>query len=173
MCHFNIYTLLHSNDMALVNTINDEEYGVVAGNPVLAWISWIVPEAQWQIEGPCPCHNYFASGLLLDDTQTALHVTHHPNHDMHLLESVGTYYHLPDFELQYQKFLNSHIQDPQILCAFNHFAIWEKFCIQLLSTIHPSLILPSQVVQAKPPAEDFPLGCCNMVLVGHGEDSTS
>jgi hypothetical protein len=175
MRHFGVYTLLRSSNAALVNTINDEEYEVIVGNPALAWISRVLPEAQRQVEGPHPCHNYFTtgSGLLSDNAQTALHVTCRPDQVICSLESVGVYYHLPNFKLHYQNFLNYYTQDPQILRAFDRFAIWEKFCVQLLSTFHPSLILPSQVVQAKPPAEDFPLGCCDVVLVNPGEDSTS
>lgn len=137
-------------------------------------ISHVLPEAQWQVKGPQPCCNYFASGLVSNNAQTALHVTHHPDQVLWSLESVAAHYHLPNFELHYQNFLHAHIQDPQLLLklhAFDRFAIWEKFCVQLLSTFCPSLILPSQVVQAKPPAQDFPLGCCDTVLISSGEDS--
>ena len=172
MRRFDVYTLLRSSGVALVNTINDEEHEVVMGNPALAWISRVLPEAQWQVGGPRPHRNYFTTGSSLpsDDAQTALHVTNRLDQIMRSLEAVGAHYHLPDLKLRYQNFLDSHTQDPRILRAFDRFAIWEKFRVQLISTFHPSLILPSQVVQAKPPAEDFPLGCCDAVLVSPGED---
>lgn len=166
---FDVYTLLRSSDVPLVNTINNEEQEVTTKNPTLAWISRVLPEAQWQVDGPRPCRNYFAGGLLSGDAQTALHVTQRPDQVIHSLQSVSARYHLPDFELHYRNFFNSHTQDAQLIRAFDSFAVWDKFRVQLLSTFRPSLILPSQVVQAKPPAEDFPLGCCDVVLVSPRE----
>ncbi|KAH7903179.1 hypothetical protein BJ138DRAFT_1021044, partial [Hygrophoropsis aurantiaca] len=161
MRRFDIYTLLRSSNVALVNAINDEELAVTSANPALAWVSRILPEEQRQIQGPRPCRNYFTGGVLSANAQTALHVTVRSDDMVYSVVDIGTKYHLPDFALQYQRFILAYHHDFQyFLGAFDRFAIWHKFRVQLLSTFRPSMILPSQVVQAKPPSPDIPLGCC-------------
>ncbi|KAH7902989.1 hypothetical protein BJ138DRAFT_1198890 [Hygrophoropsis aurantiaca] len=172
MRRFDIYTLLRSSNVALVNAINDEELAVTSANPALAWVSRILPEEQRQIQGPRPCRNYFTGGVLSANAQTALHVTVRSDDMVYSVVDIGTKYHLPDFALQYQRFILAYHHDFQyFLGAFDRFAIWHKFRVQLLSTFRPSMILPSQVVQAKPPSPDIPLGCCDAVLISPGDDA--
>ncbi|KAG1800667.1 hypothetical protein EV424DRAFT_1352065 [Suillus variegatus] len=48
---------------------------------------------------------------------------------------------------------------------------WNKFRLQLHSVFHLRLIMPSQVVQAAPPSQTFPLGNCDAVVAQsiHGD----
>ncbi|KAI6111461.1 hypothetical protein EDD16DRAFT_1521945 [Pisolithus croceorrhizus] len=58
-----------------------------------------------------------------------------------------------------------------VLELFNKVVVWHKFHIQQYSTFGPSVILPSQVVQALPPPPDFLLGNCDTVLLNTQEQS--
>ncbi|KAG2045899.1 hypothetical protein BDR06DRAFT_900040 [Suillus hirtellus] len=42
---------------------------------------------------------------------------------------------------------------------------WNKFRLQLRSAFQPQIIIPSRVIQAYPPGEDFPFGNCDTVLI--------
>lgn len=72
MWSFDMYTLMHSNNISLQNIINTEDEDVTANNPVLDWVLRVLPEEQQQIQGPCPCHKYFGGGLLSNNAETAL-----------------------------------------------------------------------------------------------------
>lgn len=76
---FDIYTLLHSSNILLTNVVNAEDAEVSATNPALSWIACVLPEEQWQVQGPRPIHDHFISGILTDHAQAALHVTSHPD----------------------------------------------------------------------------------------------
>jgi len=165
MQQFDVYTLLHSGDVLLVNAMCEDE--IRTANPMLAWVTSVLPEEQWQIQGPCPVHNYFASGILASNAKTALHVTSRPDATNMLPNDIAMIYHLSDFEARYLEFLQLHSCDTQIHLAFNSITLWHKFHVQLHSTFHLAQIMPSQAVQAAPPLQDFPYGCCFCEVYWH------
>ena len=82
-------------------------------------------------------------------------------------------YNLPDFGECYEEYLK-HFVLPSDLSnirrSFDHFFLYHKLRVQLQSTFHPSMVMPSQVVQAKPPSNKYPYGCCDAVLMNLGEN---
>lgn len=46
---------------------------------------------------------------------------------------------------------------------------WNKFCIQLYSSFGGQYVDKSQIIQAYPPSEEYPLGHCNAVLLHCGD----
>ena len=168
MHQFDIYTLLCSSNIPLTNVINAENAEVSATNPALSWIAHVLPEEQWQIQGPRPIRDHFITGILTDHAQAALHVTSRPDEANQSLADITMRYCLHDLEARYFDFLRLRLHPDDIelaLRTFNCIALWNKFRIQLHSTFCPSKLLPSQVVQTKPPSEDFPYGCCDVVLI--------
>lgn len=168
MQRFDVYTLLHTNDIPITNIACDvedeEETREAAGE---------MPATKWQIQGPHPFRNYFVTGLLSNNAQTALHVSLTPDETNATLTNIAALYHLPDFIVQYQKFWSSLSVNPHLIHAFSRFALWYKFRVQLHSTFRPSMLLPSQIVQAKPPSTEFPLGCADAVLISPGNNVPS
>ncbi|KIM66385.1 hypothetical protein SCLCIDRAFT_110592 [Scleroderma citrinum Foug A] len=170
MQQFNLYTLLRSGHVPLTNAMCEDEIRTV--NPMLAWVASVLPKEQWQIQGPCPVHNYFASGILASNAKTALHVTSHPDATNLLPNDIAMKYHLSDFEAHYLEFLQLHSYDTQIYPAFNSIALWYKLRVQLHSTFHSAQIMPSQAVQAAPPSQEFPYRCCDAILITPPNDGT-
>lgn len=162
---FDLYTLLLSSDVPLINAICAEEERERATDPAFAWVGRVLPNEQWQIQGPRPVRNYFPNGILTTNAEAALHVTLRPDETNLSLDAIAMQYHLPDFKARYMDFLRSHCHDIQFPLIFECTALWYKFRVQLRSTFDPSRILPSQAVQAKPPSQDFPYGCCDAVLI--------
>lgn len=176
MRQFDIYTLLRSSNVPLTNVVNAEDAEVSTTNPALSWIAHILPEEQWQIQGPRPIRDHFISGILTDHAQAALHVTSRPDEANQSLPDIAMRYRLHDLEAQYFDFLQLRLHPDDIelaLRTFNCIALWHKFCIQLHSTFCPSKLLPSQVVQTKPPSEDFPYRCCDVVLISPPDGAES
>jgi hypothetical protein len=52
MRQFDVYMLLRSSNMPLINAIYDEEEAVTATDPTYAWVARALPEEQWQIHLP-------------------------------------------------------------------------------------------------------------------------
>ncbi|KIM60187.1 hypothetical protein SCLCIDRAFT_26833 [Scleroderma citrinum Foug A] len=174
MQSFDMYTLMCSNNISLLNIIKTEAEDVSANNPVLDWVSCVLPEEQQKIQGPHPCRNYFAGVLLSNNAETALHVTRRPDQTNLTINAIAAMYHLVDFPEEYSRFLGLYGADVELTWRiFDCITIWHKFQVQLHSVFCPSMIMPSQVVQAKPPSDDFPLGCGDVVVVKAGDDSTS
>ena len=186
MRQFDVYTLLQSSDTPLINAIYDEGEAVTAADPTHAWVARVLPKEQWQIHLPCPVRNHFVNGksifpvpvrnhfvngILSDNAQTALHVAARPDETNLLLNNLTVHYHLHDFEVRYQEYLHLHSHDTHpLLHAFDHISLWYKCRVQLHSIFRPSMIMPSQVVQARPPSSDFPHGCCDAVLITPPDD---
>ena len=167
-----MYTLMRSNNISLLNIIETEADDVSANNPALDWVSRVLPEEQQQIQGPRPCRNYFSGGLLSNNAETALHVTRRPDQTDLTINAIAAMYHLVDFPEEYSRFLGLYGADVESTWRiFDRITIWHKFRVQLYSVFRPSMIMPSQVVQAKPPSDDFPLGCGDVVVVKAGDDS--
>ena len=162
---FDLYTLLLSSNVPLINAICAEEEGEHATDPAFAWVGRVLPNEQWQIQGPRPVRNYFPNSILATNAETALHVTLRPDETNLSLDAITMQYHLPDFKAHYMDFLGSHCHDIQFPLLFECIALWYKFRVQLHSTFDPSWVLPSQAIQAKPTLQDFPYGCCDTVLI--------
>ena len=172
MWQFDVYTLLRSSNTPLINAIYDEEEAVTATDPTHAWVARVLLEEQWQIHLPCPVRNYFVNGILSDNTKTALHVATCPDETHLSLNDLTVRYHLHDFDVRYQQYLRLHSHNIQpLLHAFDHFRLWYKCRVQLHSIFRPSMVMPSQVVQAHPSSGDFPYGCCDAVLITPPNDS--
>ena len=144
MWQFDLYTLLHSGHVPLTNAMCEDEIRTM--NPTLAWVASVLPEEQWQIQGPCPVHNYFASSILTSNAKTTLHVTLHPDATNLLPNDIAMKYHLSDFKAHYLVFLQLHSHDTQIYPTFNSIAHWYKLRVQLHSTFHSAQIMPSQAI---------------------------
>ena len=164
MRQFDIYTLLRSGNIPLINAICAEEEEATTMDPTLAWVARVLPEEQWQVQGPRPVRNYFVTGMLANNTQTALHVTTCPDEVNLSLNDITVQYCLPDFETRYMEFLWLHSHGTHSL-AFNCIALWYKFCVQLQPTFCSSKVMLSQAVQARAPSQDFPYRRCDAVLI--------
>ncbi|KAI5999784.1 hypothetical protein F5J12DRAFT_906677 [Pisolithus orientalis] len=161
---FDVYSLICLSNIPLINAVSMEEEEITATDPTFTWVEHVLPEEQWQLHGPHPVHNYFADGILANHTQTALHVTSHLDETNLSLNNITEQYQLPYSQDHYLEFLQSHSLDLQFdICTFNHIAVWHKLHVQLHSTFHDSMILPSQVVQALHPSQDFLYGCYDIL----------
>lgn len=61
---FGVYTLLQSRGVSLVNAIRAEEDEIIAVNPLLSWISHVLPDDVRSVHGPRPIRNHFLKGIL-------------------------------------------------------------------------------------------------------------
>jgi len=161
--------VVHSTQQVSWSSSSSTYIGIAS---TLAWVASVLPEEQWQIQGPRPVRNYFASGILASNAKTALHVTLRPDATNLLLNDIAMKYHLSDFEARYLEFLRLHSHDTQIHLTFNSIALWYKFRVQLHSTFHLAQLMPSQAIQAAPPLQDFLYGCCDAVLITPPNDGT-
>ncbi|KAG1753656.1 uncharacterized protein EDB91DRAFT_1234095 [Suillus paluster] len=142
MHRFNLYTLLHSYGTPLVNAIATEDSVVAETDPTLAWIARVLPGEQKRFHGPRPIRNHFLKGILSVEANAAFHVTISPNRKSLSITDLQSLYSLPDFV-----------------------RTWNKFRLQLLSTFQSRVVMLSQIVQAFPPSDTFPLGNCDAVLM--------
>jgi len=125
---FNMYTLMHSNNISLLNIIKTEADDVSANNPALDWVSCVLPEEQQQIQGPRPCRNYFSGGLLSNNAEMALHVTRRPDQTDLTINAIAAMYHLVDFPEEYSRFLGLYGADVELTWRiFDRITIWHKF----------------------------------------------
>ncbi|KAG2096012.1 hypothetical protein BD769DRAFT_1678152 [Suillus cothurnatus] len=161
---FDLYSFLCSTNSSLNNLILNEFDEVVDMDPAFAWITCVTPEDLSCFKGPQPVCNHFLKGLLSDDSVAAFHITVSSD----LADKTPTFstqhYVLPDFSQQLCSFIEhvdrvgSHFQ--------NHLLrVWFKFCLQLHSSLHLLLMMPSQQVQAYPPSDTHCLGNCDVVLL--------
>ncbi|KAL4062740.1 hypothetical protein J3A83DRAFT_4363134 [Scleroderma citrinum] len=154
------------HNIPLINTISMEEEEIGITDPTLALLTQL-------LFSPCPVHNYFVDGILTNHTQTALHITSHPEEINLLLHNIAEQFHLPDFQDCYLEFLQLHSSDLQFdMVAFDCITMWYKLHIQIHSMFSTSITLPSQVVQAMHPSQDFPYGCCDAVLISPPKDAS-
>ena len=152
-----------------MNATGEEENLVVqvCTDPMMAWVSHIAPGTQHHFNAPCPIHNHFLKGFISDGTEAALSVTVAPNRSQLSLVKIAHLYVLPDFIAKIQEYITrcTNNDDHSILQKFSKVKLWYKFHIQQCSMSEPSVILPSQAIQAQPPSANFPLGNCDTVLL--------
>ncbi|KAG1858447.1 hypothetical protein DFJ58DRAFT_715865 [Suillus subalutaceus] len=166
---FGLYTLLTSRGASLANAIHDEDEDVTTTNPALSCVSRVLPDEVKSIHGPRPVRNHFLKGILSGDALTTFQLNVAPDYKSLSPSDICTKYALFDFDLALTNFIccsslsggeHSH-WDPR----YGRFQAWHKFRLQLHSAFQPRVIMPSRVVQAYPPSDDFPLGNYNTVLI--------
>ncbi|KAG2124547.1 hypothetical protein BD769DRAFT_1628761 [Suillus cothurnatus] len=169
---FDLYALLRSNSLSLNNLIVNEFDEVVDMDPMLGWIMRVAPEELSRLQGPRPVRNHFLKGLLSEDSRVAFHITVSSDHTNKTPPFLARLYQLPDFPLKLRSFIES--VNPTLATRFHNrlLNVWNKFRIQLHSTLRPRLVMPSQQVQAYPPSTNYPRGNCDTVLLQmHSEDA--
>jgi hypothetical protein len=60
---FDLYALLSSRGVSLVNDMHAEEEEVAVTNPALAWVSHVLPDKVKSVRDPRPVHNHFLKGI--------------------------------------------------------------------------------------------------------------
>ncbi|KAG1899581.1 uncharacterized protein F5891DRAFT_1128836 [Suillus fuscotomentosus] len=155
---FSLYTLLTSRGASLVNAIHAEDEDITTTNPALSWVSRVLPDEVRSIHG-----------ILSEDALTAFQLNVALDYKSLSPSEIGRKYAVLDFDHALANFIccsslssgeHSH-WDPK----YGHFQVWHKFRLQLHSAFQPRVIMPSRVVQAYPPSNDFPLGNCDTVLI--------
>ncbi|KAG2146426.1 uncharacterized protein EDB93DRAFT_1240884 [Suillus bovinus] len=176
MRRFNLYTLLHSHGTPLVNAIAIEDNIVTETDPTLAWIARVLPGEQNRFHGPRPVRNHFLKGILSVEANAAFHVTISPDRKSLPITDLQSIYSLPNFGAVLMEYINDSSQNTPTTawtCARDSVRTWNKFRLQLHSTFQSRVVMPSQIVQAFPPSETFPMGNCDAVLVQlPGNDDT-
>ncbi|KAG1829890.1 hypothetical protein DFJ58DRAFT_719664 [Suillus subalutaceus] len=166
MRQFDLYLLLHQHNHALVNAVIDEDEEVYATDPTMAWVSRVAPDEQHHFSAPRPIRNHFTKGILSDSANAALTVTRSPDGSNLSWPDVMRTYGLPDLRHKVTEYIQRYADDVEgCFRMFSTIKIWSKFRIQLHSTFRPSIIMPSQAVQAEPPSDTFPSGNCDAIFL--------
>ncbi|KAG1722536.1 uncharacterized protein EDB91DRAFT_1240205 [Suillus paluster] len=156
---FNLYTLVYSHGVSLVNDICNEDAEVTTINPVLSWVSHVLPDEAHSIHGPWP-------GILSGDALTAFPLTATPDFKSLSPVNIYTKYSLVDFEHTLSEFIRcsslSSGEHTHWKHSHGHFCTWNKFQLQLHSAFQARVIMPSRVIQAYPPTKDST--CFDLVL---------
>ncbi|KAH7913503.1 hypothetical protein BJ138DRAFT_1220593 [Hygrophoropsis aurantiaca] len=161
---FTLYALSRSRQFSLSNIIDDEYDEVVDVDPTLGWISRVSPEDLYQFSGKRPVRNYFLKGLLSSDAETAVNVTIAPTHKNKTIQWVNEIYRLPFFEDHLIAYVSTLTNLPMMQENL-HFHVWNTFRLQLRSNFQQRKVMPSQLVQAHPPTQDYPFGNCDTLLL--------
>ncbi|KAG1834896.1 hypothetical protein EV424DRAFT_1468487 [Suillus variegatus] len=145
MWRFQLYLFLRMHNSPLVNAIVTEEQEVTETDPALAWIARVAPNDPNQ-----RCFVGPRPGILSSTATAAFHITVTPDRA----------------KIQFMTVWRND-------CG--HFKTWNKFRLQLHSVFRSRMIMPSQVVQAAPPSEQFPLGNCDAVITQsiHGDQTVN
>ncbi|KAG1802450.1 uncharacterized protein BJ212DRAFT_1220211, partial [Suillus subaureus] len=113
--------------------------------------------------------NHFLKGILSGDAQTTFQVNITPDYKSLSPAEICIKYALPNFDCSLVDFVaQSSLSSGKHTCwdpKYGHYQVWNKFWLQLHSAFQQRIIMPSRVVQAYPPSNDFPLGNCNTVLI--------
>ncbi|KAG1726381.1 hypothetical protein EDB19DRAFT_1897642 [Suillus lakei] len=119
--------------------------------------SCVLPDETKSVHGPRPVCNHFLKGILSGDALTAFQLNISPDYKSLSSVEIHTKYLLPDFNSAGE----STLWDGSSGC----FCTWNKFRLQLHSAFQPRIIMPSRVIQAYSPSDDFPLGNCDTILI--------
>jgi len=170
---FNLYAMIRSHDISLINPATDLEqsHGMYV-NPTLAWIQEVLPSEQMHLMGqPRPIRNHFLKGILREDSRAAFNLTVKPDSLRHTIQHLGSMYKLHTLPSFYESYVaRSVLTLPNVsqsqLTFYNalRFQVWKKFRLQLLSAFNNCTIMPSHLIQAYPPSDDFPLGYADAIL---------
>ncbi|KAG1896381.1 uncharacterized protein F5891DRAFT_958756 [Suillus fuscotomentosus] len=166
---FDLFALLHSCGASLVNAIHAEDEDVITTNPALSWVSRVLPDEAKSVHGPRPVRNHFLKGILSGDALTAFQLNVTPDYKSLSPVEIRTKYSLPDFDIMLTDFMHRSSQSMGEHSLwdskYGRLSTWNKFRLQLRSAFQPRIIMPSRVIQAYPPSEDFPFGNCDTVLI--------
>ncbi|KAG1814484.1 hypothetical protein EV424DRAFT_1630369 [Suillus variegatus] len=108
---------------------------IITTNPALSWVSRVLPDEAKSVHG-----------ILSGDALTAFQLNVTPDYKSLSPVEIRTKYSLPDFDITLTNFIHHSSQS-------------------LRSAFQPRIIMPSRVIQAYPPSEDFPFGNCDTVLI--------
>lgn len=167
---FNLYAVLcQAESSALENLVNAKHDEVTVIDPTLQFIQHVIPKKETTFCGPCQFHNHFDNpkSFILTLGNVALHVTIQPDHKALSVAAMQALYRLPDLSTLISCYVgdaswgNSIRWDAQGLSA----VAWNKFRIQTHSSFRLCFMNKSQVVQAHPPSDKYPLGYCDAVLL--------
>ncbi|KAG1897870.1 uncharacterized protein F5891DRAFT_1129793 [Suillus fuscotomentosus] len=180
MRRFQLYLFLQMHDTPLTNAIVTEEQEVTETDPALAWIARVAPHDPNQrcFIGPRPVRNHFLKGILSSTATAAFHITVAPDRAKMSVNEVQQLYALPDFGQALSDYVTK-VSDGQFTttwsCNRGRLKMWNKFRLQLHSVFRSRIIMPSQVVQAAPPSDKFPLGNCDAVIAQsmHGDQTVN
>ncbi|KAG2135759.1 uncharacterized protein EDB93DRAFT_1092261 [Suillus bovinus] len=146
-----------------------EEEEVAVTNPALSWVSRVLPDEVKSVHGPQPVRNHFLKGILSGDARTTFQVNVTPDYRSMLPTEICTKYTLPNFNCALANFIaRSSSSSGEHACwdpRYGRYHAWNKFQLQLHSAFQQRVIMPSRVVQAHPPSDDFPFGNCDTVLI--------
>ncbi|KAG2131472.1 hypothetical protein BD769DRAFT_1386692 [Suillus cothurnatus] len=148
---FDLYALLTSHGVPLVNTIHAEDEEVETTNPALSWVSRILPDK-------------VKSGILSEDALTTFQLNVMPDYKSLSPAEIHTKYSLPDFDHALTDFIHCSLLasgehthwDPKYGC----FQAWNKFQLQLHSAFQPQ---PSLCITLL--SNNFPLDNCDTILI--------
>ncbi|KAG1780065.1 hypothetical protein EV702DRAFT_1178226 [Suillus placidus] len=153
---FDLYALLTSRGVPLVNAMHAEEEDIAIANPALSWVSCVLPDE-------------VNLGILSGDAQTAFQVNVTPDYRSLSPAEISTKYILPNFNCTLANFIaqlsSSSGEHTRWNPEYGRYHTWNKFRLQLHSAFQQCVIIPSRVVQAYLPSDDFPLGNCDTILV--------
>ncbi|KAG1813400.1 hypothetical protein EV424DRAFT_1565654 [Suillus variegatus] len=166
---FDLFALLHSRGASLVNAIHAKDEDIITTNPALSWVSQVLPDEAKSVHGSRPVRNHFLKGILSGDTLTAFQLNVTPDYKSLSPVEIRTKYSLPDFDITLTNFIHRSSQSVGEHSLwdgkYGRLSMWNKFRLQLRSAFQPQIIMPSRVIQAYPPSEDFPFSNCDTVLI--------
>ncbi|KAG1891770.1 uncharacterized protein F5891DRAFT_1197466 [Suillus fuscotomentosus] len=152
---FGLYMLLTSRGASLVNAIHAEDEDITTTNPALSWVSRVLPDEVRSIHGPRPVRNHFLKGILSEDALTAFQLNVAPDYKSLSPSEIRRKYAVLDFDRALANFIcRSSVSSGE-------HSRWDP----KYGRFQPRVIMPSRVVQAYPPSDDFPLGNCDTVLI--------
>ncbi|KAG6372042.1 hypothetical protein JVT61DRAFT_8748 [Boletus reticuloceps] len=171
---FDLYLILRqSSDSAFETALTIENDEVTTIDPALSFLQHVLPEKESTFRGPRPFRNYFRDcrGLVSSDGAVAFHVTVRPDHAIMPVVQMQALHKLPDLPQVLSDYIYA-ASNCVPTCGWgigDNVAVWNKFRLQLHSSFRLRFINRSQVVQAFPPSDRHPLGCCDAVLLSRSD----
>ena len=165
---FDLYALLRSHNISLINTVTEmEESYITYVDPTLSWMREALPGEQLQIIRSRPVRNHFLKRILHEDAQAAFNLMVKPDYSHHTVQHLQFIYKLADLPLCYSTYICHHTSPSSVTDSWDmhSFRAWKKFRIQLLSAHNKRIVMPSQLVQAILPSSDFLSGCSDAILI--------
>jgi len=170
---FDLYSLMRSHDVSMINTVTDLEQSYVTYvDPALSWVQEVLPGEQIRLIGPHPIRNHFLKGVLREDSRAAFNLTVKPDSSRLTIQQLLSMYKLGEFPSLYALYIHRSVLTllditQSQLTSWNalSFSAWRKFRLQLLSVFNNCTVMPSHLIQVYPPSKDFPYGYADAVLL--------
>ena len=173
---FDLYLVLRMADSSAIETvIRAEHEETTTIDPTLEFVQQVLPEQEAMFHGPRRIRNHFQNpnSMISSDGEIALHVTVRPDQNAISVTQMQILYRLPDLPFvisrYIQEFSEEEGQHTRGWDIDGNVSMWNKFRIQLHSSFRGRYVDKSQVIQAYPPSEEYPLGHCDAVLLRHGD----